>query len=272
MQHEDMQNIVTNFGPADELDQALITKRSMAQPQASETPWHAHQKGQLILALSGSVTSYVEQGMWLVPPLSAVWIPGNVAHRNVFGPLSDVCMVFIDAEHTALPKRVCTLSISPLVRELILHIATLPLSYEKHSTQERLVTVLIDQLEIAPQEAFDFALPKEPRLRNMAQRLWASPHDRRTLNDWAKELAVSERTLARMIREEVNLSFGQWRGQLHLIVALQQLAHNQSVQQIAERLGYESVSAFITFFKKQLGCTPKQYQQRRWEHIPQQMS
>jgi AraC-like DNA-binding protein len=44
-----------------------------------------------------------------------------------------------------------------------------------------------------------------------------------------------------------------------LVIALQQLALGESVQRIAEELGYESVSAFITFFKKTLGKSPKQY-------------
>ncbi|MGS0726242.1 helix-turn-helix domain-containing protein, partial [Shewanella sp. 0m-11] len=66
-------------------------------------------------------------------------------------------------------------------------------------------------------------------------------------------------TLARLVKSEIGLSFGRWRGQLHIVLALQKLATGDSVQRIAEELGYESVSAFITFFKKTLGQSPKQY-------------
>ena len=38
-----------------------------------------------------------------------------------------------------------------------------------------------------------------------------------------------------------------------------QLAAGKSVQQVSMDLGYESVSAFITVFKKRLGTTPKRY-------------
>lgn len=55
------------------------------------------------------------------------------------------------------------------------------------------------------------------------------------------------------------MSFGQWRQQLKLLIAIRQLCNGESVQNIAFDLGYESVTAFITMFKKQLGQTPKQY-------------
>jgi AraC-like DNA-binding protein len=47
--------------------------------------------------------------------------------------------------------------------------------------------------------------------------------------------------------------------QLHLIVALHQLASGATVQQVAGNLGYDSVTAFITMFKKALGKPPAQY-------------
>jgi len=70
---------------------------------------------------------------------------------------------------------------------------------------------------------------------------------------------VSERTLARLVVRETGLPFGRWRQQLHLIVALRQLSAGASVQHVAGSLGYESVTAFITMFKKAVGEPPAQY-------------
>jgi AraC-like DNA-binding protein len=55
------------------------------------------------------------------------------------------------------------------------------------------------------------------------------------------------------------LTFGRWRQQLHLIVALRELSAGASVQQVSTELGYESVTAFITMFKKALGKPPAKY-------------
>jgi len=61
-----------------------------------------------------------------------------------------------------------------------------------------------------------------------------------------------------MLRE-TGLTFGKWRQQLHLIIALQELASGVSVQNVAAKLGYESVNAFITMFSKAMGSTPAHY-------------
>lgn len=42
-------------------------------------------------------------------------------------------------------------------------------------------------------------------------------------------------------------------------VALQSLAEGKSVQRTAEALGYESVSSFISMFRKTLGSPPARY-------------
>jgi AraC-like DNA-binding protein len=84
----------------------------------------------------------------------------------------------------------------------------------------------------------------------MADALVSNPEDRSTFKTWAKRLALSERSLARLMLRETGLTFGRWRQQLHLILALQALASGVSVQNVAANLGYESVNAFITMFKK----------------------
>ena len=71
--------------------------------------------------------------------------------------------------------------------------------------------------------------------------------------------ALSESSLARLVVKETGLSFGRWRQQLHLIVAIRELASGASVQQVSGDLGYESVTAFITMFKKVLGKPPAKY-------------
>jgi len=55
------------------------------------------------------------------------------------------------------------------------------------------------------------------------------------------------------------MSFGRWRQQLHIIIALQKLASGMSVQNVSDSLGYGSVSAFITMFRNVLGQPPARY-------------
>jgi AraC-like DNA-binding protein len=55
------------------------------------------------------------------------------------------------------------------------------------------------------------------------------------------------------------MSFGRWRRQLHIILALRQLSAGQTVQAVAMDLGYESASSFVTMFRKMVGKPPSRY-------------
>jgi AraC-like DNA-binding protein len=69
--------------------------------------------------------------------------------------------------------------------------------------------------------------------------------------------------LNRLLVAETGLSFGRWRQQLHIILAIQKLARGATVQSVALDLGYESASSFVTMFRKALGTSPARYMARR---------
>ena len=76
-------------------------------------------------------------------------------------------------------------------------------------------------------------MPEDPRLTRISDALIKTPDDRRTLAEWAGELAMSERTLARLIQRDTGLSFSRWRQQLHLVVAIRLLVEGMSVQRVS---------------------------------------
>lgn len=244
---------------SDSYPQKVVSLRAAGGEHEAETPFHQHHKCQLVLALNGYVKCKIADAIWMVPAHCAAWIPSQVPHSNLISSNADVLMLFIDPEISGMPDRSCTLSISPLLRELIVHLTKQDQHYLDGSTTARLVEVLVEQLRYMPTEHFDFPTPIEPRLNAIAAQLMTAPDDRRSVGEWASQYAMSERTLARLTKQETGLTFGRWRGQLHIVLALQKLALGETVQRIAEDLGYESVSAFITFFKKTLGKPPKQY-------------
>lgn len=222
-------------------------------------PEHQHRKGQLILALRGAITCEVENAMWMVPPQYAVWIPGQVPHSNRATPNAGLCFLFIEPGAAAMPARCCTLKISPLVRELILSLAERDAAGREQPATRRLIQVLFDELPQQPQEQLQLPVSAHPKIRLMADTMAAEPAQWQTLAQWASRFAMSERTLARLVVKETGLSFRRWRHQLQLILALQLLVRGQAVQQVAQTLGYDSTTAFITMFRKGLGQTPGRY-------------
>jgi len=244
---------------ADAFSQAAIALHvSSSGEYAGQSP-HAHRKGQLIISLRGAVSCEVKDALWLVPPGHAVWVPGETPHSCRVTKNADTCFLFIEPGAAAMPEICCTLAIASLVRELVLYLAEQGLAYSPDSKTARLAAVLLEQISDKPVEALHLPVSDHPKIRNMAEALFNDPDDRRTLKQWAAHLVTSERSLARLIKEATGMSFGHWRQQLHLMIALSHLAEGQSVQRVAGTLGYDSVSAFITMFRKALGKSPTQY-------------
>ncbi|SDV47187.1 AraC family transcriptional regulator [Chitinasiproducens palmae] len=236
-----------------------VVRRLQVEDYDAEIPVHRHRKGQLILALHGAVTCSVAGALWIVPPQCGVWIPGDMPHSNRATANARLCYLFVEPDIVALPQACCTLSISPMVREMVLHLANAPLDYEQDGHTGQLARVLLDELVLMPTEQLYLPVSDHPKIRTMADALSANPEDRSTITQWANRLALSERTLARLVIKETGLTFGRWRQQLHLLVAIRELASGVSVQRVSESLGYESVTAFITMFKKALGLSPTRY-------------
>lgn len=222
-----------------------------------EAPEHRHRKGQLVMASRGGVTCRVPSGMWMVPPQCGVWVPGGMLHSNVATANARLFFLFIEPDAADLPDRCCTLSLSPLVRELIIEMADQ--SAVEAAYAEMMTTLLLSALSRMPLEDLHLPLTSEARLSRIASALVEEPSDRSTMAQWANRVAMSENSLARLVQQETGLTFGRWRQQLQLIIAIRSLAAGATVQRVSGDLGYESVSAFITMFKKALGTSPAQY-------------
>ncbi|QWA13316.1 helix-turn-helix transcriptional regulator [Sodalis ligni] len=239
---------------------AIVAVGGTMVTQGMELPIHAHRKAELILTLRGIVRCEAEQGVWIVPPRCAVWIPDDVPHSVTFAGNVEVYVLFVEPDAApALPRQCSTLSISPLLERLLLHATQMPVLYDIDGADGRIATVLLDQLSVAPVEKLNFPMPVDAKLRKIATAMMADPGDRATIDDWGRRMAVAPRTLTRALTRETGMSFGRWRQQLHILIALQRLDQGASVLTVALDLGYADASAFVTMFRKALGKPPARY-------------
>lgn len=236
----------------------------LANFDRQELDFHRHRKGQLLLLLRGVFTSEVEGGLWIAPPQSAIWVPGGVLHKITATGTIECYIAFIDSNVASnLPSNCCTVSATPLLRELMIRSASLPLLYKEGGMETHLITLLLDEISIAPTGNLHLPMPADARLRKIVETIMNDPADRGTIQTWARRVSMSERTLARLLVQETGMSFGRWRRQLHLILAVKWLSTGSSVQQVADDLGYESAGSFVTMFRKALGTSPGRYMAER---------
>lgn len=245
---------------ADLFPRTVVAVGATSTSDTWEHAQHAHRKGQLLYTLRGVIHCEIEAGIWIVPPQCALWIPGGTSHAARGAGEAEVYCLLIDPDAAcALPRQCCTLAVSALLHELISKAVSFPQLYDEHGAQGRLISTLLDELAVAPVEALHLPMPQDPRLRRLADSLLAEPADKSTLGQWAVRIGMSERSMTRLLLEELGLSFGRWRRQLHVILSLQRLARGESVQRVALDLGYENASGFITMFRKTVGQPPARY-------------
>ncbi|MDX3055754.1 AraC family transcriptional regulator, partial [Streptomyces sp. NE06-03E] len=102
----------------------------------------------------------------------------------------------------------------------------------------------------------DLPAPTAPALRALCAILHADPGDPRTLAALGREIGASDRTLSRLFRSDLGMTFPQWRTQLRLYRALVLLAEGTPVTTVAHACGWSSASAFIDVFRRAYGHTP----------------
>ena len=226
----------------------------------SVLPSHRHRRGQLVHAASGVMTVTTRDGTWVVPPQRAVWVPPGVHHRiRMSGRVEMRTLYLADAALRGLPEQCRVVAVSPLLRELLLRVVAMPQPFPLGGAEERLVAVLLDEMRTTETAPLHLPLPADPRVCRVADALLAAPEDDRGLAAWARTAAASPRTLERLFQRETGMSFGSWRRQLRLLRALERLAAGDGVTDVALALGYESPSAFIAMFRRNLGTTPGSY-------------
>ncbi len=221
---------------------------------------HSHGRAQLVYASAGVMTVNTSDGAWLVPPERAVWMPAGVTHWiDCAGTVRMRTLYIAPDAAPALPATCRVVGVSALLRQLILRAVDMPSHYDEAGPDGRLVAVILDELADLPTAPLHLAMPRDPRLRRVAEHLLADPGSRESAAALAEIGGVSERTMARLFKQETGLGLAAWRQQARLMKAVAWLGAGRRVTDCALDLGYESTSAFIAMFRRALGVTPGQY-------------
>lgn len=216
--------------------------------------WH-----KLSFALEGHMELETDDARRLVPVDRAVWVPAGIAHVEVMRAPVRVRHLYIAPG--AVPGRFdagrCrTLAVSPLMRELILHISRIGALDKRVAAQARLIGVLIDVLAAATEVGLELRTPHDPRARRFAALVTAEPGNDASIATLARKAGVSLRTLERCFLAETGVAVGEWRRRHRLFHALRLLEGGAPVTTVAFEVGYGTVSAFSQAFRRQFGAPP----------------
>lgn len=262
----------------------LRAKRSRLRAEERVEP-HRHPWAQLAWSATGVLRLTAGDHTYLVPPSRAVWIPAGVEHAVTVVEDAELRTLYLHQDgpgcgpaaalagpDRATPEaagarwRSCqVLEVSDLLRALLLALDVRPdggpAPDPRALAREALIgPLLAAELEAAPPLPLGIALPADKRLRRLCEAVLDAPQRHASLAAWLQrlDLGASERTVARLFRDELGTSFLAWRQQVLLARALTLAARGQGMARIAAELGYASPSAFSAMVRRTLGAPPRQ--------------
>lgn len=248
--------IVTHFDPRRGVSIATL---AYEYPSGYRILEHAHGSDQLIYAIRGVMEVTAGQGVWLIPPHFAIWIPARTLHR-LYMPGAAVSMrtLYVRPGQVSAFEGGCTvLHVTPLLRELIVEAVRIGRLRARAPIERALRDLLISRLETATPVPTFVTMPQEPRAHAVAGAVLRDPAQAKSLAELCADAGVSVRTIERLFRREVGTDFESWRRQVRLMKAVELLVAGHSVKEVAFRIGYRQSSAFVEMFRRTLGSTPK---------------
>lgn len=234
---------------------------------------HSHPWAQVAIAASGVARITAADTTYLVPAWRAIWIPPGVEHVVSVVEAAELLTIYVlPQDGRAAPvaasasdwQRCRVLEVTPLLRELVLRLDKADDSHAPHAAawlarERRVSELVLDELDHAAPVRLGIALPADKRLRALCQAVLDDPQRHATLAGWAHEAGASERTIARLFRDQLDTSFGAWRQQVLLGRALTLATQGKPMAWIATELGYASASAFTAMVRRSVGVPPRRF-------------
>jgi AraC-like DNA-binding protein len=220
----------------------------------------ASEWNRLVYASSGAIRVRTAHGEWMVPPHRALWVPAGMRHRvEMKGRVSLRTLYFRPPLSRRLPRECRVMNVSALLRELILHLSKRAVADPYLTSEGHAIALLFDLLVSIEVVPLQLPLPRDPRATRAAGLLATSVGTRRSLASIGRAAGASPRTLQRLFAAETGLTFEKWRQRARLIRSVELLSEGRKVTRVALDVGYDSPSAFIAMFRRELGSTPRRY-------------
>ncbi|WP_439679409.1 AraC family transcriptional regulator [Embleya sp. MST-111070] len=235
-------------------------------PSGGASAPQSHSRGHLVYAATGVLTVHTDRGTSIVPADRIAWTPAGCPHRHRAHGDTDMRIVFLAPSLARrIPDRPAVFLASGIAREVLLAL-TAPREDGGSAAQaygrgarSRLLRVLVDELRETREQPLHLPEPRDDRLRSLARILSETPADNSTLAELGRAVGAGSRTLSRLLRDELGMTFHELRTQLRIHHALVLLAAGHDTTRTAHACGWANPSSFITAFTHIIGTTPGRY-------------
>ncbi|WP_127597467.1 AraC family transcriptional regulator [Nitratireductor alexandrii] len=240
-------------------DSAVVALAS-AYPDGHHVAAHRHGRSQLLHVRAGVVLAVTDAGRWMVPAGQALWIPAGITHAvDMLGGVRMQSAYVRPAAIAGLPASLRVVAMTALMRSLMGEAVAIGDAQGARGRDALLLDLILHEIPRLAELPLGLPFPSDRRFAALCRRYLDAPTPAVTIDDWARETGMSRRSFTRRFQRETGLSLSVWRQQASLFAALPRLFDGEPITTVALDLGYDSVAAFTTMFKRMLGTSPRAY-------------
>ena len=217
----------------------------------------------LLYSLEGLFLLETEHASWRLAPSRAAWIPaGTLLKATTIKQVRCTSLFFKRDFAEPLATGLSVFDVPPILREMVRYSrrwAEDALASEEE--RKRFFLTLLDLCRRQLEEGAQPALPKarSPELVQVLRYTQNNLAEPIRLEDAAREAAMSPRTLMRRLNSEIHMTWGQYLHVARMLHAMDLLARGTQVTETAFEVGYTSMAAFSTAFRRFTDATPTHY-------------
>lgn len=229
------------------------------------TDWHAHSKHQLLYAEQGVVHLQTSQHHFLLPARHAAWIPAHTLHRIYSNSVAlHWRNIYFKVEHDDDPilNQLRVFTVSNLAREMILYTEKWHFEDKADVLERNFFQMLRLLTSVWIKDSLPLILPstEHPQMKNVVGYIDQNVGEALSLGAVATQFGYSKRTVMRLFKAELGMTFRTYIRVARIIWALELLTQpGVSVTEVAFRVGYRSLSAFSQTFRLLVGISPQEY-------------
>jgi AraC-like DNA-binding protein/quercetin dioxygenase-like cupin family protein len=236
--------------------QAALFVATVPMPVGTVFALHSHPFHQLAWTDAGVLEVATDEGVWVLPPTRALWLPAGLPHETTAVGPTTLRGVYLDPRRCPVKwKRPEAVAVSRLLAALLVHLS----GDLDPAARRRAESIVPDLLEPIAVTTIDLEMPADERAREVAEALLVDPADSQSLAQWGRRVGASPRTLSRGFRDGTGITFGRWRTAARIRAALPLLAGGEPIGSVAHAVGYATPSAFVAAFRRETGTTPGVY-------------
>ena len=226
------------------------------------TAVHEHSRHQLLYAEGGVIHFFTRDKQFILPARHAAWIPANLAHK-VESPSPHLHLRTLyfwrDDGKKELPERLTVFPVTPLAREMIVHTQRWPRENPVSESEDAFYNAILYLVADWCRDAISLVLPttQHQLLGNITGYLINNLDGNLTSAGVSREFGVSSRTMMRLFRSHLDMTFQEYMRTARVILALELLSSpDATITEIALQAGYQSMSSFSRTFKAYVGRSP----------------